>query len=234
MKPSISRARRRRIAAVIAAVPACTGLVVAYGQSYAGADTLETNQKMNCPIIGALDTPFTASDTPDPVPSAGSVQLDVMASAPVPPGISVTIDSLTLEFPLPAQVAKVDGVTFSGGNMTGSFQAAADKVSVTYTGPQPAEALALPTAQIKATLKPGTEAVSWPGPTGIATVIAGLGPQNCTAVAGNPPLQVTSIVGGTPSPAPSATPTTKPSAPTTTAPGAGTPKPVTATPKFTG
>src|SRR6185503_11094073 len=124
------------------------------------------------------------------------VQLDITSSAPVPPGIDVTINSLTLQFPLPPQVAQVDDVTFSGGNMTGSYKAAAGSVSVTFTGPVSTADIHVPDAHVEVTLAPGLDPVIWPGPTGIATEIAGLGPQNCTAVAGNPPLQTTTIKGG--------------------------------------
>ena len=113
--------------------------------------------------------------------------------------------------------------------MTGSFQTAADNstVSVIFTGPVSTADIQVPEAHLKVTLKPGLDPVTWPGPTGIATEIAGLGPQNCTAVAGNPAIQTTSIVGGvTPT-----TATTK--APTTTKPPAGA-SPVKATPQFTG
>jgi hypothetical protein len=222
----------------LAAVPAFSGIVILCSQQQASADTVTTNQRMNCPIIGALDTPFTATDTPDPADPGGKVQLDVGASAPVPPGISVTINSLTLQFPLPAQVAKVDDVVFSGGNVTGSFRTAADNssVSVVFTGPVSTDAISLPIAQVHVTLKPGTEIVSWPGPTGIATEIAGLGPQNCTAVAGNPPMQTTAIVGGPTPPTTNPTATTKSTTTSTptTKPASTTPEAVIAAPRFTG
>jgi hypothetical protein len=92
---------------------------------------------------------------------------------------------------------------------------------VTFTGPVSTDVIKLPTAQLNVTLKPGTEAVIWPGPTGIATEILGMGPQTCTAVPGNPPMQTTAIVGGAPA---------KPGA---TAPGGGA-TPVPAAPTFTG
>jgi hypothetical protein len=134
----------------------------------------------------------------------------------------VTINSLTIGFPIPARVASVDSVTFAGGNLKGSSKTAADKssVSVTFTGPMAIDAIQMPTAQLHVTLKPGTEAVSWPGPTGIDSDVVGLGAQSCTAVPGNPPMQTTAIVGGTPG------------NPKATTPGGATPVP--AAPKFTG
>lgn len=243
MRRSSARAPvRRRLAALVAVALAVTGLALVRAQVRADADTVQTNQAMNCPIIGALDVPVTATDTPELAVEGGPLELAVIASAPVPPGISVTIETLTLHVPLPSQVASVDDVTFTGGNMAGSFQAAPGGVDVVLTGPVGTDVIDVPTAHLHVTIAAGTagQTISWPGPSGISTVVSGLGTQDCTAVGGNPEMQATPVLTAEEAATTTTTvptPTATTGRTTTTAAGSGpsgAPTPVPATPRFTG
>src|SRR5690349_18699180 len=134
----------RYLAILGTAALAFAGLAVFRSQRAATADTKTTPITVNCPIVGALSVDITATDTPDPAVEGGSVTLDVQSGAPVIP-ITVTINSITLVIPAPPQVASLDSVTFTGGNLTGSYTVAPDNsVTIVFTGPVQSTAVSVP------------------------------------------------------------------------------------------
>jgi hypothetical protein len=216
---------RRQLAVVVAAVLAFAGFAVLRSQTAATADTKTTPISVTCPIVGAVSVSVTATDTPDPAVEGGSVTLEVQSGSPSIP-ITVTINSITLVIPAPEQVASLDSVSFSGGNMTGAYTVAPDNssVSVVFTGPVQSNAVSLPSMSIKTTLKSGIagQTISWAGPASIASDVTGLGALTCTAAATNPAIQTTAVEGA-------ATTTTEAPTTTTTEAPTTTTEPVTTT-----
>jgi hypothetical protein len=158
---------RVRVAAVVgvsATVVAVAGLATA---DPAAAATVATTY--TCSVAGASG-PVTASTTatasPDPVAPGGTVALTVQAGTPLYPGFDATIETLTVEVPRPAQVSAITGVTFSGGNVSGTWEATPSGVELVFTGPVSTESAVLPTYTLTGTVALDTagQTISWAAP----------------------------------------------------------------------
>jgi hypothetical protein len=156
--------RRAAVAGAAAAVLAALGLATA---GPAAAATVATTY--TCSVAGAsgpVTVSTTATATPDPVVPGGTVALAVQAGTPLYPGFDATIETLTVEIARPAQVSAITGVTFSGGNVTGSWGATPTGVQLVFTGPVSTTSVVLPTYTLTGTVAAGTagQTISWAAP----------------------------------------------------------------------
>ncbi|MEJ5254005.1 MAG: hypothetical protein WHS89_01530, partial [Acidimicrobiales bacterium] len=215
-----SRALSRQRLAIITAVALMVATVVILRlPGGAGADSQTSTVSANCSALGinlSATVPITVTDTPDPATEGGQVTLDIESGLPTL-SLTVTINSATINIPIPSQVQSVDSVTFTGGNVTGSWSATATNLALTYTGPISSSSIQIPKATIVQTLKPGTagQTVQWKTFSSIVSnAVLGSTPltANCTPANPNQVLNTTAIQ------APPTTTTTAPPTTTTTAP----------------
>lgn len=96
-----------------------------------------------------LEVPFDAAVV-SAGPGPGGIVVAVTGGFPLLP-ITVTVDTTTITVPVPAGIESVDSVTFTGGNVTGSWARAGDDIAVTFVGPTASDAVELPRITVTAT-----------------------------------------------------------------------------------
>lgn len=164
MNPQIRPTRRvPRLAAVGAGLALVGG--GAWMQLGAEADPISSDVPTTCSIAtGSFDVtvPLVVDDTIDPVVEGGQELLVLDTGLPELP-VEATINRLMVTVPIPSQIASVNTVTFSGGNMTGSWAVSGTDLVLTFTGPQPSSAMDLPTVTTDQTVATGIAptTISW-------------------------------------------------------------------------
>jgi hypothetical protein len=148
------RSQRRipRLAAAGAGLALLGG--AALSQLGADAEPVSSDVPTTCSIATSsfeLTVPVVVDDTIDPVVEGGQEIVVLDTGLPELP-VEVTIDRLVVTLPTPSQIASVDDVTFSGGNMAGSWAASGSDLVLTFTGPQSSSAMDLPTVTIDQTV----------------------------------------------------------------------------------
>jgi hypothetical protein len=187
----------------------------------AKADSVTSTIPMACAIPGlsqAADIPVTVTDTPDPATAGGNVTLDIVASLPPLP-LVVTVNKATYVLPIPAQVASVDSVTFTGGNVSATSSVGANGVTIVLTGPIQSDVLQAPGIHIATTLKSDAagQTIQWKTFSNIISDVVVFGSNlvaNCTPNNANQILNTTAV-NAAPVTTTTAAPTTT-EAPTTT------------------
>jgi hypothetical protein len=205
-----------------------TGLLTALGAAHlatgAGAEPVDSSVPANC-VLGTSHVDVTVDmnvdDQQDPVTEGGQETLVIKTGAPSIP-VEVTINKLVVTIPVPAQIAGVDSVTFSGGNVTGSSTIDGSNIVLTFTGPVSSQDIQIPTVTTVDTVASGIApaTISWTTFTEL-DADTNFGTATCTP---NDPNQVLNTTTVSPSgPATTVGPTTTTtSSPTTTAPSSPT------------
>ncbi len=220
MASTVRALRRRRKMFAVATGAALTGATAFY--SLAVAEPVSQDVPASCTIgTSKVDVtiPLTVDDLMDPVAAGGAESVVIKTDLPELP-IEVTVQKLTVTIPIPGEIASVDAVNFSGGNMTGSYAVSGSDLVLTFTGPQSSSQLELPSVTadqtVKADIAPTT--ISW-RTFSRAVADTNYGQAACTP---NDPSQVintTKVNAADAEP----TPTTTDPTPTTAAPDPGTP-----------
>jgi hypothetical protein len=113
---------------------------------------------------GKIDVtvPLSVDDKVDPVAAGGSETVETRTGLPALP-VEATINKLVVTTPIPAQIASVDAVTFSGGNMKSSASVVGTNLVVTFTGPVSSKDIQVPTVTARQTVKTGIggTTISW-------------------------------------------------------------------------
>ncbi len=106
--------------------------------------------------------PLSVDDKVDPVAAGGSETVETRTGLPALP-VEATINKLVVTTPIPAQIASVDAVTFSGGNMKSSSSVVGTNLVVTFTGPVSSKDIQVPTVTARQTVKSGIggTTISW-------------------------------------------------------------------------
>lgn len=210
--PCRSRVRPSRRSLAALAVPVLLAAAVVAGlQLVASADPATSDVATTC-SLGTTDldvnVPMTVDDVVDPVEEGGSQTLHTESGAPSTP-VVVTIDELVVTTAMPTEVASVDAVAFSGGNMAASYEVQGRDLVVTFTGPVQSDAAQIPKVTAELTVGDGI------GPTTIewkpfTTIVAdtNYGVATCSPNDPDQVLNTTEVVAGGP-----VTPPTEPPAP---------------------
>ena len=163
MASTVRALRRRRKMFAVATGAALTGATAFY--SLAVAEPVSQDVPASCTIgTSKVDVtiPLTVDDLMDPVAAGGAESVVIKTDLPELP-IEVTVQKLTVTIPIPGEIASVDAVSFSGGNMTGSYAVSGSDLVLTFTGPQSSSQLELPSVTadqtVKADIAPTT--ISW-------------------------------------------------------------------------
>lgn len=223
---STARALRRR-RTVIASTAAGAALIGGSAWfSLAVAEPVQKDIPATCTIgTGTVNVtiPLTVDDKVDPVVEGGKETVEIRTDLPELP-VQVTVDKLTVTIPIPAEIASVDAVSFTGGNMTGSYAVSGSNLVLSFTGPQSSDQLELPTVTadqtVKADVAPGT--IEWTTFTQ-AVADTNYGQAVCTPDDPNQVVNTTEVTQAgssttaapTPTTAPPSTPTTQAPSPTT-------------------
>lgn len=207
----LGRVTRRRTAIVAVGASAILAALGASQLQNASAEPVDSSIAAVCTIGGsAIDVtvPLTVDDKIDPVVEGGHETLETRTGLPALP-IEVTINKLVVTTPIPTQIASTDAVTFTGGNVTGSYEISGTNLIVTFTGPVSSSQIQVPTVTAEQTVASGIGAttINWL-PFSQIDADTNYGMATCTP---NDPNQ---IVNATTVHAASAEPTTPP----TTAP----------------
>jgi hypothetical protein len=200
-----------------------TGLITALGAAHlatgAGAEPVDSSVPAGCTLGSShvdVTVDMNVDDQQDPVTEGGQESLVIKTGAPSIP-VEVTINKLVVTIPVPAQIASVDSVTFSGGNVTGSSAIDGSNVVITFTGPQSSKDIQIPTVTtvdtVKAGIAPAT--ISWTTFTEL-DADTNFGTATCTPNDPNQVLNTTTVSAS--GSATTVSPTTTPSSPTTTPP----------------
>jgi hypothetical protein len=194
--------------------------------SGAGAEPVTRDVPAAC-MLGAnrvdVTIPLTVDDKIDPVPQGGKETVEIKTDLPQLP-IEVTVNKLVVTIPIPAEIASVDMVTFTGGNMKGSSSLSGSSLVLTFTGPQSSSQLELPTVSVDQTVKdaiaPAT--IEWKT---FSQAVADTNYGTATCTPNDPAMVIntTEVTAGD-------TPTTTPGESTTTTPGETTTTPPTTEP----
>lgn len=236
MASTVRALRRRRKMFAVATGAVLTGATAFY--SFAGAEPVSQDVPASCTIgTSKVDVtiPLTVDDLMDPVAAGGGESVVIKTDLPELP-IEVTVQKLTVTIPIPQEIASVDAVSFSGGNMTGSYAVSGSDLVLTFTGPQSSSQLELPSVSadqtVEADIAPTT--ISW-RTFSRAVADTNYGQAACTPNDASQVINTTEVTateteptpttsGPTPTTAPDpGTPTTEPAPPTTaptTDPGA--------------
>jgi hypothetical protein len=192
------------------------------------AEPVDSNIASSCSIGGsqmAVTVPLTVDDKVDPITAGGHETLETKTGFPALP-VEVTIDKMVVTEPIPDQIASTESVTFSGGNMTGSYEISGQNLVLTFTGPVSSKDMQVPVVTAHQTVKDGIAPTTIDWKT-FSQIVADTNYGQATCVPNDPNQNVntTSVVAGgststtsTTSPTPTTTPTTPPT-PTTTTPG---------------
>jgi hypothetical protein len=191
---------------LVVAVSVLAGLAVLVGVTVlpatpALAENRTTTVSAVCSIGGlatAVSVPFTANDRPDPVTAGSVMTLRVQPGALHFNGVSAILQATTLTMSVPAQIASVKSVTFTGGNLTGSYQVIGSQLRVTFAGPVDAAAAQPPAFTVRATVRSnvGGQTITWPAPSMFDTQLVAGGTAftaPCTTKAGTAPLNSTIV-----------------------------------------
>ena len=188
----------------------------------AGASTASVTIAAACTTsIGInqnITAPVTLTTTPDSATEGGHIQLVLTNGAPSTP-LVVTISSIVVTVPIPAQIASVDSVTFSGGNVTGSSQVQGSNLLLTFTAPAGgvgSDVIQVPAATLQSTVKPGTagQTIGWQG---FSKLVSNASLSGTAIVATCTPTTPGQVILSTPIIAAATTTTTAPATTTTTA-----------------
>ena len=201
------------------------GLIVGAGGlalQQADANPVSSKIAATCALgTGKIDVtvPLSVDDKVDPVAAGGSETVETRTGLPALP-VEATINKLVVTTPIPTQIASVDAVTFSGGNMRSSASVVGTNLVVTFTGPVSSKDIQVPTVTARQTVRSGIggTTISWKTFSKVDADTS-YGMATCTP---NNPSQVvnTTTVTG------SSTATTTPAQPTpTTSPTPTTPAP---------
>lgn len=198
----------------------------------AQADPVSSDIPTTCAIgTGSFDVsvPVTVDDTIDPVVEGGQEILVLDTGMPQLP-VEATIDRLVVTMPIPSQIASVDDVSFSGGNMTGDYVVSGSNLVLTFTGPQASSTMELPTVTADQTVATGIAptTITW---TTFSKIDAdtNYGTATCVPKDAGQVVNTTTVEAGDSEPTPTTepAPTTEPTEPTeptpTTAPTEPTP-----------
>jgi hypothetical protein len=234
-------ARPRRVRRPLLAAGGASLLLASGGMAWlqhsAGADPVSTDVAATCAIAGtsaAMTVPMTVDDVVDPIAPGAQQTLKVDQGLGQLP-VEVTVNSVVVTTPIPAEVASTDSVTFEGGNMTGSYQVVDGNLVVTFTGPQSSSQLQFPRTIVNQTVgdAPGGDTIHWKVWSSLVAD-TNYGQATCTPDDPSTDLNTTAISGGGPATtptttddgtgtpgttAPSTTVPTTPTTPTTTVPG---------------
>src|SRR5262249_30458862 len=135
-------------------------------QAKAKADTVNSTVVMSCAALGInLNVNLSVAVTDqDPVTEGTQETIDVVSSLPALP-ITVTVNDATMHLPIPNEVASVDAVTFTGGNLSGSYTVSGSDLAIKVTGPVSSDAVQVPKISITGTLKSGigNTTIQWKG-----------------------------------------------------------------------
>ena len=191
----------------------------------------------NIGLTQTITAPVTLTTTPDHATEGGQIKLVLSNGAPSTP-LVVTINSIVVTVPIAPQIASVDSVTFSGGNLTGSSQVVGSDLILTFTAPAGgigSDVVQVPAATILSTVKPGTagQTIDWQGFSGLVSnaslsgtaIIATCTPTSPGLVILSTPIDAAATTTTTAAP----TTTVKPTTTTTAAPTTTTVKPTTTT-----
>jgi hypothetical protein len=188
------------------------------------AETRPGQLVLGCTTAGygsSYTVPVTADDTPDPATAGAALALQVQATVPDLAGLAATVSGVHLSLPIPAQVDHVTGVTFTGGNLTGSQRVVGSTVELDFAGPADSGTVQLPAFTVQVVLRADStsQTVVWAPPTDVSldllvgdTIVV----TDCAPVAGSAPLNVTAVDGPIPPTTTTTAPTTTTTAPTTT------------------
>ncbi len=198
------------------------GLIVGAGGlalQQADANPVSSKIAATCALgTGKIDVtvPLSVDDKVDPVAAGGSETVETRTGLPALP-VEATINKLVVTTPIPTQIASVDAVTFSGGNMKSSASVVGSNLVVTFTGPVSSKDIQVPTVTARQTVKGGIggSTISWRTFSKVDADTS-YGMATCTP---NDPSQVvntTAVTGAS-------TATTTPAQPTTTTATSPTP-----------
>ena len=96
-----------------------------------------------------------AVDDGTPVAGGATTRATIGSSMPTLP-LTVTVDTMTVEIPIPAGVAKINTVAFTGGNLSASYTVKGDSLILAFDGPQTSTDLTIPTITITETVAAGS------------------------------------------------------------------------------
>ena len=192
----------------------------------------------NIGLTQTITAPVTLTTTPDHATEGGQIKLVLSNGAPSTP-LVVTINSIVVTVPIAPQIASVDSVTFSGGNITGTSSVSGSNLVLTFTAPAGgigSDVVQVPAATILSTVKPGTagQTIDWQGFSGLVSnaslsgtaIIATCTPTSPGLVILSTPIDAAATTTTTAAP----TTTVKPTTTTTAAPTTTTTvKPTTTT-----
>lgn len=178
-----------------------------------------------------VSVPLSIDDKVDPVAAGGSEVLVTDTGLPELP-VEATINKLVVTTPVPAAIASIDDVTFSGGNMKSSYSVSGSNLIVTFTGPVNSKTIQVPTVTASLTVRSDASGtIDWT-PFSQVDADTNYGLATCKPDHPNQVVNTTAVTAGAtpptttaapPSSAPEPTPTTTPAkSPTTTAPPAST------------
>jgi hypothetical protein len=144
------------------------GLIVGAGGlalQQAHANPVSSKIAASCALgTGKIDVtvPLSVDDKVDPVAAGGSETVETRTGLPALP-VEATINKLVVTTPIPTQIASVDAVTFSGGNMKSSASVVGRNLVVTFTGPVSSKDIQVPTVTARQTVKSGIGGtpISW-------------------------------------------------------------------------
>jgi hypothetical protein len=144
------------------------GLIVGAGGlalQQAHANPVSSKIAASCALgTGKIDVtvPLSVDDKVDPVAAGGSETVETRTGLPALP-VEATINKLVVTTPIPTQIASVDSVTFSGGNMKSSASVVGTNLVVTFTGPVSSKDIQVPTVTARQTVKSGIggTTISW-------------------------------------------------------------------------
>lgn len=200
----------------------------ALSQLGAEADPVSSDVDTTCSIATSsfdLTVPVVVDDTIDPVAEGGQEIVVLETGLPELP-VEVTINRLVVTLPTPTQIASVDDVAFTGGNMSGAWAVSGSDLVLTFTGPQSSSAMDLPTVTVDQTvaddIAPTT--ITW---TTFSKIEADTNYGMATCVPKDPGqvVNTTEVEAAEPEPTPTTTVPDEPTepTPTTTVPDEPTP-----------
>jgi hypothetical protein len=155
--PTDAPRTRKKLALAATTVVALSAIAVAHVQSGASAEPVDSSIAAGCTIGGSnVDVTVAANvdDKVDPVTEGGQETLVTKTGAPSIP-VEVTINKIVVTTPTPPDIASIDTVSFTGGNVTGSYEISGSNLVVTFTGPVSSKDIQVPTVTTVDTVKSG-------------------------------------------------------------------------------
>lgn len=222
MNPTTAPLTRKKLLAATSVV----GLFLAIMTiRLASAEPVDSTVPTTCSLGGGtvdVDIPLNVDDQPDPVEEGKQLTLLTKIGKPNIQ-VEVTLDKIVVTQPIPAEAASIDSVTFSGGNMAGSYEVQGSNLMITFTGPQQSSQAEMPVVTMVLTVKTGI------APTKIAWKVfsqfvadTNYGTATCTPKDPNADVNTTDVVQAGAGSTTTAGPSTTAGPTTTTAPGSST------------